>query len=207
MPSVSRLITPIVNGLVLSPMRRTFATASTTMSPRIIDAIKQDHRDIESYYDRILKASDEAEQTKYQNQFTWELARHSIGEELVVYPAFEQYLSGGGEMASKDRKAHQSVSYAQHLKLKQPPSTGHAGERAAEEVPEHENIAAGLHSHHQSSDGRSSPTHQRRRGGGSAEAGSGFVGRGEREVLQVLWTDEDVCSFALSPQCTGQTAV
>jgi len=79
------------------------------MSPRIIDAIKQDHREIESYYDHILRASDEDEQTRYQNQFIWELARHSIGEELVVYPALEKYVSGGVEMASKDRQEHQSV--------------------------------------------------------------------------------------------------
>ncbi|KAJ5982130.1 hypothetical protein N7451_012230 [Penicillium sp. IBT 35674x] len=59
---------------------------------RITDVVKQDHRDIESYYDRIIGSSEETEQTKYQNQFTWELARHSIGEELVIYPAFEEFV-------------------------------------------------------------------------------------------------------------------
>ncbi|KAJ5808442.1 hypothetical protein N7474_009711 [Penicillium riverlandense] len=95
--------------LLLPTTRRTFAISSAIMAPRISDAIKQDHREIESYYEQIVGTSDETEQTKYQNQFTWELARHSIGEELVVYPAFEKYVSGGVELANKDRQDHQSV--------------------------------------------------------------------------------------------------
>merc|ERR1712187_303424 len=75
----------------------------------IINAIKQDHREIESYYDRITKSTDKTEQTQYQNLITWELARHSIGEELVVYPAFEKHLKDGVALADKDRKEHQSV--------------------------------------------------------------------------------------------------
>ena len=80
------------------------------MSPRIIDTIKQDHRELETYYNHITKSSDKDDQTRYQNQFTWELARHSIGEELVVYPAFEKYLCNGIALADKDRQEHQSVS-------------------------------------------------------------------------------------------------
>lgn len=80
-----------------------------TTTPRIITAIKQDHREIESYYNRINKSTDKDEQTQYQNLFTWELARHSIGEELVVYPALEKYVQEGNMLADKDRDEHQSV--------------------------------------------------------------------------------------------------
>ncbi|KAJ5979413.1 hypothetical protein N7501_002755 [Penicillium viridicatum] len=79
------------------------------MTSTISDAIKKDHREIESYYENIINTSDETEQTRWQNQFTWELARHSIGEELVVYPALEKYVSGGVDLANKDRQEHQSV--------------------------------------------------------------------------------------------------
>lgn len=79
------------------------------MTPRIIDAIKADHREIEEYYNNILNSTSDKEKTQWQNQFTWELARHSIGEELVVYPQFEKKLPGGRAMADKDRKEHQSV--------------------------------------------------------------------------------------------------
>lgn len=77
---------------------------------RISDAIKKDHRELEQYYNNIIGAQDNDEATRWQNQFTWELARHSIGEELVVYPAFEKKLGDKGQrMAEKDRDEHQAV--------------------------------------------------------------------------------------------------
>ena len=61
------------------------ASGMTTIS----ETVKKDHREIEGYYDQIVNASTR-DQERYQTQFTWELARHSIGEDLVVYPAFER---------------------------------------------------------------------------------------------------------------------
>jgi hypothetical protein len=76
----------------------------------ISDAINKDHRELEQYYDNIINAHNNDEATRWQNQFTWELARHSIGEELVVYPSFEKKLGDKGkEMANKDRAEHQTV--------------------------------------------------------------------------------------------------
>jgi len=76
----------------------------------IVDVITKDHREIETYYENILNAKDNDEATRWQNQFVWELARHSIGEELVVYPAFEKLLGEKGkQMANKDREEHQEV--------------------------------------------------------------------------------------------------
>jgi hemerythrin superfamily protein len=80
------------------------------MAPGISDAIKKDHREIESYFDKIVTSTDKDEQTRFQNLFTWELARHSIGEELVIYPLFEKLLPDGIEMANKDRNEHLTVS-------------------------------------------------------------------------------------------------
>jgi hypothetical protein len=58
----------------------------------------------------IINASDYDAKTRWQNQFAWELARHSIGEELVVYPAMEKNLwAKGKELAEKDRAEHQAV--------------------------------------------------------------------------------------------------
>ncbi|OBT74901.1 hypothetical protein VF21_06090 [Pseudogymnoascus sp. 05NY08] len=77
---------------------------------RISDAIKKDHRELEQYYNNIINAKDSDEATRWQNQFTWELARHSIGEELVVYPSFEKLLGQQGkQMADKDRADHHTV--------------------------------------------------------------------------------------------------
>lgn len=97
-----QILPPIVH-------RREIATPPIAMAPGISDAIKKDHQDIKSYYDKIVNSSDRDEQTRFQNLFTWELARHSIGEELIVYPVFEKLLSDGVAMANKDRKEHLKV--------------------------------------------------------------------------------------------------
>jgi hypothetical protein len=76
---------------------------------RLADAIKDDHRELEEAYNKILSAKTSDEKTRWQNQFTWELARHSIGEELIVYPLMEKNLPNGKAMADKDRKEHQTV--------------------------------------------------------------------------------------------------
>ncbi|WWD18880.1 hypothetical protein CI109_103335 [Kwoniella shandongensis] len=76
----------------------------------VSSVIKHDHRELEEYYSKIVSSSaDDDTKIRYQNQFVWELARHSIGEELVVYPALEKYVQGGKAMADHDREEHQKV--------------------------------------------------------------------------------------------------
>merc|ERR1711988_1539992 len=88
---------------------RALATSTTAMST-ISSAITKDHRELEQYYNEIVNSTNHDHQQRYGNQFTWELARHSVGEELVVYPAFEKYLgSKGKDMAESDRKEHHQV--------------------------------------------------------------------------------------------------
>ncbi|KAL7268410.1 hypothetical protein RUND412_008970 [Rhizina undulata] len=87
---------------------RGFATVWTR--PLITDLIKHDHRELEAYHDKILNAIDEDGKTRWQNQFVWELSRHSVGEELVLYPSFEKYLGEkGSTMANKDRAMHREL--------------------------------------------------------------------------------------------------
>lgn len=77
---------------------------------RISDRIIHDHRELSDFYNKIKSAKTADSQIEWQNQFTWELARHSIAEELTVYPAMEKYLGDKGkEMAEKDRREHRSV--------------------------------------------------------------------------------------------------
>ncbi|KAJ3532818.1 hypothetical protein NMY22_g7591 [Coprinellus aureogranulatus] len=76
----------------------------------LLAAIKQDHREIEAFYNEYCKATDKEAQTKWANQLTWEIARHSIAEELVVYPLLEQAMGDKGHgMAEHDREDHQAV--------------------------------------------------------------------------------------------------
>ncbi|KAK4178081.1 hypothetical protein QBC36DRAFT_309561 [Triangularia setosa] len=63
---------------------------ATAAGNRVSDRIKHDHREPESYYNKIKSATSDGEKVRWQNQFVWELARHSIAEELVVYPAMRK---------------------------------------------------------------------------------------------------------------------
>ncbi|KAI1407790.1 hypothetical protein F5Y13DRAFT_174028 [Hypoxylon sp. FL1857] len=87
-------------------------TQTLTQADSISSVIKQDHREIERYYDKIVNSNDHDVQRRYQNAFVWELTRHAIAEELVVYPSIETGLGNGKEMADKDRAEHQVTKEA-----------------------------------------------------------------------------------------------
>ena len=62
------------------------------------------------YYDKYKEATDADSKERWSNQLRWEVARHAVGEEIVVYPLMEQYLgSKGKELADEDRTQHQEV--------------------------------------------------------------------------------------------------
>lgn len=87
---------------------RVQAMSASTVS----EAITKDHRELEQYYNEIVKNPDDIDHiTRYGNQFTWELARHSVAEELLIYPAMEKYMGEEGKQhAESDRKQHHQVS-------------------------------------------------------------------------------------------------
>jgi hypothetical protein len=89
----------------------TGATMPLSAATRVSDRIKHDHQELQEYYNNIKQAPRDDDKVKWQNQFVWELARHSIAEELVVYPAFEKHIPDGVRMAEKDRSEHQQVRY------------------------------------------------------------------------------------------------
>jgi hypothetical protein len=92
--------------LVQKSLSHTRFAAMTTIS----EAITKDHRELEEYYNEVINSTDHDHQQRFGNQFTWELARHSVGEELIVYPAFEKHLGEEGHrMAESDRKEHASA--------------------------------------------------------------------------------------------------
>ncbi|KAK3842659.1 MAG: hemerythrin HHE cation binding domain protein [Linnemannia gamsii] len=84
-------------------------TQATTQQ-RISEPVKKDHRELEEYYHKILDAKDEEEKTRWANQFTWELARHSVGEELVMYPQMKKSIEDGDALVEKDLREHQEAS-------------------------------------------------------------------------------------------------
>ncbi|PYH41103.1 hemerythrin domain-containing protein [Aspergillus saccharolyticus JOP 1030-1] len=79
------------------------------MTGHIIDTVKEDHGEIQACYGRIVSSADRQEQIRFQNLFTWALARNTVGKDLVVYPAYEKHLSEGSTLAEKRRKENHAV--------------------------------------------------------------------------------------------------
>ncbi|EKJ68602.1 hypothetical protein NXS19_011313 [Fusarium pseudograminearum] len=114
MSSMRALVSPQLQTLLRPQVLRTsprfMRIQTAALSSAISDAIIQDHRELEKYYNEVINSTDHDHQQRFGNQFVWELARHSIGEELVVYPAFEKYMGPKGqEMADSDRQEHHKV--------------------------------------------------------------------------------------------------
>lgn len=63
------------------------------------------------YYDEYIRAHDASDADasgRWARQLTWEVARHAVGEEIVVYPLMEEHLGAKGlELATQDRADHQ----------------------------------------------------------------------------------------------------
>ncbi|KAJ5211234.1 hypothetical protein N7491_011054 [Penicillium cf. griseofulvum] len=102
---------PIFSGNVPALQTFTEDIATPTVHSRILPAIKHDHRELESHSHKIISSTNPDQQTRFQNQFVWELARHLIGEELVVYPAIINSLPDGQGIADKNRLEHRGVKY------------------------------------------------------------------------------------------------
>ena len=58
-------------------------------------------------YKRAHERGDTEAQDRWSNQLRWEIARHAVGEEIVVYPLMEKKLGERGlELAEHDRQEH-----------------------------------------------------------------------------------------------------
>lgn len=63
------------------------------------------------YYDKYKAAAGDADaQGRWAHQLIWEIARHAVGEEIVVYPLMEEHLgTEGRKLADEDREQHSIV--------------------------------------------------------------------------------------------------
>jgi len=77
----------------------------------LIGAIADDHQEMYTYYDQYVKNTGDADaQDRWARQLIWEVARHAVGEELVVYPLMEKHLGVQGQkLADGDRADHEKV--------------------------------------------------------------------------------------------------
>jgi hypothetical protein len=80
----------------------------------IEDCLMLDHNELRSYYDCYNAAVEYKDKQKFFNQIGWEIARHSVAEEIVVYPVLRERVPDGNILADDsledDRKAKKTLS-------------------------------------------------------------------------------------------------
>jgi hemerythrin superfamily protein len=73
----------------------------------VIAELTADHREVEELFARIEDLpSGSSRRKQYADQVTMELVRHSVAEEMYLYPAVRKHLPGGGELADRELGDH-----------------------------------------------------------------------------------------------------
>jgi hemerythrin superfamily protein len=76
----------------------------------VIAELTADHREVEELFGQMqgLPAGDRRRRD-VADKFTIELVRHSVAEEMYLYPAVREHVEGGPAMADKELADHQRV--------------------------------------------------------------------------------------------------
>lgn len=138
-----QLSTPILTSSVVP--NRVLLRSIGSMSSKhqtLIEAVKHDHQEMYEYHDEYKKAAGNPDaQARWARQLTWEIARHAVGEEIVIYPLMEQYLGAEGKrLADQDRNDHQLVKEKLYHLEKLVPGTAEYDSTIAQ-------VMASLHRH------------------------------------------------------------
>ncbi|KAK7042210.1 Hhe domain protein [Favolaschia claudopus] len=135
----------------------------------LTQAIKEDHEEMYEYHENYRKfAGDADSQARWANQLRWEIARHAVGEELVVYPLMEKHLGAQGlKLADHDREEHQHVKEMLYKMESMTPGS-------AEYDKILERMMASLHEHNDSEEVNDLPLLEPHLGEGSQQVASQF---------------------------------
>ena len=74
----------------------------------VIDALTTDHREAMDLIGQIRSAAPD-ERRELADQLISELVRHSVAEEMYVYPAMRDHLPNGDEAVEHDTKEHKEL--------------------------------------------------------------------------------------------------
>lgn len=74
----------------------------------VIEVLTHDHREVEELFAKLEAASLNDGETRREltDEVTIELVRHSVAEEMHLYPATRKYLPDGDEIADKETAEH-----------------------------------------------------------------------------------------------------
>jgi hemerythrin superfamily protein len=75
----------------------------------VIDVLTTDHREAVSLISQIRSTADPEQRRDLADQLIAELVRHSVAEEMFVYPAMRDHLPGGAEAVEHDIAEHKEL--------------------------------------------------------------------------------------------------
>ena len=83
-------------------------TAPAT-EPDVVDVLSTDHREFLDLVGQIRATTDPVARRDLTDTLIAELVRHSVAEEMFVYPAFGDYVANGEEAAQHDAQEHNQL--------------------------------------------------------------------------------------------------
>lgn len=71
----------------------------------IDEQVLEDHQELKTYYGNFKTTGD----MRWYNQFVYDLCRHAVGEEIILYPLLEAFGPEGARLADEARTEHQEI--------------------------------------------------------------------------------------------------
>lgn len=75
----------------------------------VVDILTTDHREMIDLLEQIEKTDDPDERRALADAVTAEVMRHSVAEELFVYPVYERVVTDGSDEVEHDKEEHQEI--------------------------------------------------------------------------------------------------
>lgn len=75
----------------------------------VLDLLMQEHREVEALLDQISQPEQNPESRDIADRVIAMLVKHSVAEEMYVYPVMEQYLENGKDEVEHDKSEHQEL--------------------------------------------------------------------------------------------------
>jgi hemerythrin superfamily protein len=77
--------------------------------PDVIDVLTADHREVQELANQISATAGTDERRDLTDQLIAELVRHSVAEEMYVYPAIRDHLPDGDQAVQHDIEEHKEL--------------------------------------------------------------------------------------------------
>ncbi len=82
---------------------------TSTSGQDVVDILTFDHREMEELLDQIQRSPDDDQRRDLTDTLIAEVMRHSVAEEMYVYPVMEKRIPDGEEEAEHDREEHDEI--------------------------------------------------------------------------------------------------